>query len=432
MAKELRVKVIREDQSCKPVLKGGSTAPADSNLQALLHSQKEQKRRLQIKKCCNSLRDLLPFVTGRLDTATILELTVSYVTYLQQRMPSDILEKVVKALQDTRTRSWFKSTKAPRKRKMNMLKEKPTVKPATTEEDFANEFIAANVLGRHIQPRKESTLLPTVPACPLQVGQPFPTPLDLNTSPAKTVILQQNPPPFGQSVASRQMCTPPFATVMNRKFASSMFPYQTPFCPVGEASHTITPEMSLNVNISQAGIINYCGPIPRQPVMVNQTDFQQMAFDQVHPLSSPVFMNEDIAPLAVLNQNFAETVALREMVTQLPCLEGVVDSSSFKLTKTWPDLVVPQLLYESSDSSLPSFTSFLETGTVSPLLQIHDSEPMCSMAWTTPNQWAISEVSHVSQTAFHSSLPSDLPYSIQEQTGQVSCVGMSEICNKRL
>ncbi|MFT7803882.1 spermatogenesis- and oogenesis-specific basic helix-loop-helix-containing protein 2 isoform X1 [Arapaima gigas] len=389
VSQESTVKVYDGDKPCKAPLRGGFPSQADSSLQALLHSQKEQRRRLQIKKCCSCLRDLLPFVNGRLDTASTLELTVSYITYLQQQIPAEILEKVAaQALQNTGRRNWYKPIKASRKRKMNTLKEKPMVKPTTTKEDFANEFIDARVLGRHIQPKTGSTLPPAVPAHPFLLGQPFAATLDLNTSSSRTVILQQTPPSFGQSVAMSQTSGLPVSSVMSKSFAP-VFLHQTSVSLSGEANHTITPQISLNSSIYPAGIINHGGPISRPPVTMNQTEFQQLAFDQVYLPSSPMFTNQGIAPLVVLNQNFPEAVALKELcnssvvVTQPQNSEGVIDNTSFTPTNT----VLPQLFYESSDSSLPSSNSFFETGPVDPFLQTHDPGLMFS-TWPFPNQQA--------------------------------------------
>lgn len=50
--------------------------------------------RLQIRTSCRRLCELLPFVSGHLDTATTLELTAKYMSYLKQTLPQDILNKV--------------------------------------------------------------------------------------------------------------------------------------------------------------------------------------------------------------------------------------------------------------------------------------------------------------------------------------------------
>ncbi|KAG9348460.1 hypothetical protein JZ751_002195, partial [Albula glossodonta] len=86
-----------------PVFQGPSAHLTDEDFQAFLHSKKEQKRRMQIKECCSRLRELMPFVRSRMDTASTLEMTVKYMTYLRQWLPEDILEKVIKGLEETRT-----------------------------------------------------------------------------------------------------------------------------------------------------------------------------------------------------------------------------------------------------------------------------------------------------------------------------------------
>lgn len=50
--------------------------------------------RLQIRTSCRRLCDLLPFVSGQLDTATTLELTAKYMSYLKETLPPDTLSKV--------------------------------------------------------------------------------------------------------------------------------------------------------------------------------------------------------------------------------------------------------------------------------------------------------------------------------------------------
>ncbi|XP_028320778.1 uncharacterized protein LOC114474573 [Gouania willdenowi] len=67
--------------------------------QTSLHSRKEQKRRLQIKTSCQRLCQLLPFVNGPLDTATTLELTVKYISYLKDILPPHILSKAIETVE---------------------------------------------------------------------------------------------------------------------------------------------------------------------------------------------------------------------------------------------------------------------------------------------------------------------------------------------
>ncbi|XP_066555864.1 spermatogenesis- and oogenesis-specific basic helix-loop-helix-containing protein 2-like isoform X2 [Amia ocellicauda] len=92
----------RSEPHASPVVRAAPSPPLSPSedlnckLQALLHSRKEQRRRLQIKKCCDSLRDLLPFLKNqRIDTASVLEMTVKYMKYLQRKVPQGILSKGV-------------------------------------------------------------------------------------------------------------------------------------------------------------------------------------------------------------------------------------------------------------------------------------------------------------------------------------------------
>ncbi|MBN3301565.1 SOLH2 protein, partial [Amia calva] len=94
--------VSRSEPHASPVVRAAPSPPLSPSedlnckLQALLHSRKEQRRRLQIKKCCDSLRDLLPFLKNqRIDTASVLEMTVKYMKYLQRKVPQGILSKGV-------------------------------------------------------------------------------------------------------------------------------------------------------------------------------------------------------------------------------------------------------------------------------------------------------------------------------------------------
>ncbi|KAG5837501.1 hypothetical protein ANANG_G00239940 [Anguilla anguilla] len=86
-----------------PLPEGPSAELTSGDLQAFLHSKKEQQRRMQIRQCCGRLSgcrsgccecELLPFIRSRTDTASTLELTVKYMAYLRQRLPQDILDKV--------------------------------------------------------------------------------------------------------------------------------------------------------------------------------------------------------------------------------------------------------------------------------------------------------------------------------------------------
>ncbi|XP_015197334.2 spermatogenesis- and oogenesis-specific basic helix-loop-helix-containing protein 2 isoform X1 [Lepisosteus oculatus] len=160
-------------------LSSSSSQKTSCTNEAFLHSRKEQKRRLQIKKCCNHLRDLLPFLTKkRVDTASVLEMTVKYIKYLQCRVPEETLSKVIKALEEKIMRQWYKPVKLPTKRKY-IKKKNQTSEPALAtekqiDEDLIDNFIAANVLGRCIQPALQKPSNPCVaiypPVAPVMVS----------------------------------------------------------------------------------------------------------------------------------------------------------------------------------------------------------------------------------------------------------------------
>ncbi|KAF0990205.1 hypothetical protein HZS_5583 [Henneguya salminicola] len=63
----------------------------------LRHSNKERFRRERIKNSCNIMRHLLPHETQqtvKLDMATVLELIVQYLSYIQRSIPSYILNAI--------------------------------------------------------------------------------------------------------------------------------------------------------------------------------------------------------------------------------------------------------------------------------------------------------------------------------------------------
>ncbi|XP_044057381.1 uncharacterized protein LOC122878560 isoform X2 [Siniperca chuatsi] len=111
----------------------------ESELQASLHSRKEQKRRLQIRTSCRRLCDLLPFVNGQLDTATTLELTARYMSYLKETLPPNILSKVNKAVEENVSSSCKNVQRSQKKRRTVRLQRntfqraKPGAKKSTED-----------------------------------------------------------------------------------------------------------------------------------------------------------------------------------------------------------------------------------------------------------------------------------------------------------
>ncbi|KAK1146746.1 hypothetical protein AOXY_G35749 [Acipenser oxyrinchus oxyrinchus] len=85
--------------------------------EALLHSRKEHTRRLQIKECCDRLRALLPNVKDNwIDTASVLEMTVEYMRYIQNSSRGSFLTvctsfQVAKLMGENQTGRWWKQTK---------------------------------------------------------------------------------------------------------------------------------------------------------------------------------------------------------------------------------------------------------------------------------------------------------------------------------
>ncbi|GLD53489.1 uncharacterized protein AKAME5_000623600 [Lates japonicus] len=101
---------------------GGKYSPSSEKkreLQPSLHSHKEQKRRLQIRTSCRRLCGLLPFVNCQLDTATTLELTARYMSYLKETLPPDVLSKVNKAVEEKVSGLW-KNIQRPQKKRYKL------------------------------------------------------------------------------------------------------------------------------------------------------------------------------------------------------------------------------------------------------------------------------------------------------------------------
>ncbi|XP_029302975.1 uncharacterized protein LOC115018219 isoform X2 [Cottoperca gobio] len=92
---------------------------------------------LQTRTSCRRLCDLLPFVNGQLDTATTLELTTRYMSYLKETLPPDILSKVNKAVEAKVSGSCKNVQRQQKKRrtlrtnKNTLQREKPAAKKST-------------------------------------------------------------------------------------------------------------------------------------------------------------------------------------------------------------------------------------------------------------------------------------------------------------
>ncbi|XP_034778652.2 uncharacterized protein LOC117972746 [Acipenser ruthenus] len=188
--------------------------------EALLHSRKEHTRRLQIKECCDRLRALLPNIKDNwIDTASVLEMTVEYMRYLQNKVPEEVLSQVAKLMGENRTGRWWKQTKTPLQPTKPQLKGKErNIKKSKCKKDKnpkagrfkakkpKADYLAANSLGRCILPAvdRSSKLRPT--------GQPAaPAVIIPDSNPNSAEVLFQDFPaqqyPEGINVTFESFCT---------------------------------------------------------------------------------------------------------------------------------------------------------------------------------------------------------------------------------
>ncbi|KAJ8280127.1 hypothetical protein GJAV_G00050830 [Gymnothorax javanicus] len=373
---------------CELLSEGPSAQPANGDLQALLHSKKEQKRRSQIRECCERLRELLPFIKPRTDTATTLELTVKYMTYVRQRLPQDVMEKVVKALEDNGPDTWFKPTKAAEKRMERLVRNKrrnaPLPEPSSAS--FADDFIAAHVLGKRIQPKVDgirpiSTVHPS-----MLIGQPFAPLPDLKSSSAPSVPHGRASVPFPQTYVVSQAFSGPAAMAPTR--APTVFWKQAcgPVSPV-MVNQNLVPQVIPNPSVSPAVIVGE-SPLPPVQMLVVGPDFlPPVGLEPGYaPLAQPAMMNQTFAQLGPLkdpcapefapsSQPFTSTVAPGAVF----CYQPITTASA------WEDEVLSEILYDSVPS-LPGTTSYHSDHRVDNLPPSSAPEPSFSYPRSGPNQ----------------------------------------------
>ncbi|KAJ8368532.1 hypothetical protein SKAU_G00085600 [Synaphobranchus kaupii] len=363
---------------------GSSAELRNGDLQAFLHSKKEQKRRLQIKESCERLQELLPFVRHRMDTASTLELTVKYMTYLRQRLPQDILDKVVKALEENGTETWYKPTKAPKKRTTCRPRNKPrnAPKPVPTDQSFADDFIAAHVLGRHIQPKVQG-LQPTSSPPLVLMGPPFDPPPDPN------VALGQPSGPFGQTFGTNQAYSE--QAVMDPSCVLPVF-WKQACGPVSSmmVNQNFVPHMVHNPSMAQALIVEESSLPLVQTLMVGPEFLPAVGLDPGYPPpAQPVMMNQTFAPLGSLNDPcpLEITTILPPACTTVP--RGVSDYRPITTAATWHDPLLSEILYDSAPSLL-SLSSSHSTIRVDNLPQSSTPEPLFSTSLSGPTHWDFS------------------------------------------
>ncbi|CAL8363965.1 unnamed protein product [Merluccius merluccius] len=211
---------------------------SSSGLQASLHSRKEQKRRLHIRTSCQKLCELLPLVGEPLDTATTLELTARYISYLNTTLPPDLLNTVNKTVQQNVKVSWKKTKKPPKKRRTIRLKRNTTQRSQPSAQKTPDNA----ALWRNVPP-PPSVSADRRPATLLIAEQPSPPPpppdpvampilLDKSSVPRGQMLRQEQPSSF--STSSFSSSTSSFQSVENNwitppphAFCSSAFPSPT-------------------------------------------------------------------------------------------------------------------------------------------------------------------------------------------------------------
>ncbi|XP_029923142.1 uncharacterized protein LOC115370309 isoform X2 [Myripristis murdjan] len=365
----------------------GSSPETDSELQASLHSRKEQERRLQIRTSCRRLCELLPFVSGHLDTATTLELTAKYMSYLKQTLPQDVLTKVHKAVEENMKSSWKKPRKPPKKRKTIRLKRntsqiaKPSAKKSTKV---------------HISRRQR----PTWHKNSEEVNQPsisisLPLMMDQALSPAEgpatvhapPILLDKSAVPRGQMlpVCQNQFPAASFQSVENNWMnSSSAFPSpaSSSFTSAVIGQTFLEPSSShaaaLEIWDGSAGLAN---PAALPPANVSQpynAPDQASVMTLILPLAEH---SQGHAPLAGLNENTPAVDVMNQALVPLVAFQGATLSSD--VTSERLDLSVsdtPCNLRPLEQSSLCSFSPWTHSSqdTVSPfwldlLLDTNDS-----------------------------------------------------------
>ncbi|XP_064158593.1 uncharacterized protein LOC135236257 isoform X3 [Anguilla rostrata] len=372
-----------------PLPEGPSAELTSGDLQAFLHSKKEQQRRMQIRQCCERLRELLPFIRSRTDTASTLELTVKYMAYLRQRLPQDILDKVVKALEENGPERWYKPTKAPKKRRTtcparNKTADVPIAVP--TDASFADDFIAAHVLGRHIQPKVEG-IQPVGPLPPgMLMSQPFDPPPGLTLVPGLTsgpgltsapgpssasgssVALGQASGPYGQASGPYGQASGPYgqAFVMNQAYGEPAAPGPGYGPPVfwkqacGPVSSGVVNQNFVPQTVHNPGhpFLRGSSLPPVQTLMVGPGFLPRVGPDPGYPPPPPrhVMMNQTFAPLGSLNDPRPPGVTTNLPPACAAASGGVSDYGPITTAGSWEDRLLTEILYDSAPSQ-PSLSS---------------------------------------------------------------------------
>ncbi|XP_039986564.1 uncharacterized protein LOC120791855 isoform X2 [Xiphias gladius] len=267
---------FKDDRKAEPTR--GKRCPSSEKrreLQPSLHSHKEQRRRLglvssrlQIRASCQRLCDLLPFVNCQLDTATTLELTARYMSYLKETLPPDILSKVNRAVEENVGGLW-KNTQRPQKKRRTVRLKKNTSKRAKPAAKKATENHVSRRCTPHENCKKQNQPSITI-TNPLTMDQLLPTAEGLTTAHAPPILLDKSAVPWGQMlpVCQDQFLSASFQSVENNWLKpTSAFMNPTSCAFTSEIISSSLPQTGLDPSSSH--VVLDVPPGPADPVSLS-------------------------------------------------------------------------------------------------------------------------------------------------------------------
>lgn len=202
------------------------------------------------------------------------------------------------------------------------------------------DFIAAHVLGRHIQPKVDgiqpsSTLQPAV-----LTSQPFDRPPDPNSALSPSVGPVQASGPFGHTFLMNQAYGEPAA--MDPAYAPPVL-WKQACGPVMVTTRAVIVEQS--------------SLPPGQTLLVHPELLTPVGLDPgCPPMAQPAMVNQSFAPLRPLND-----LCPLEVTTSLPptsaAAPGCVSDYMPIATVPWADQLLTEILYDSAPE--PTFSSSL-------------------------------------------------------------------------
>nr|XP_033486952.1 uncharacterized protein LOC117259608 isoform X2 [Epinephelus lanceolatus] len=306
----------RPSNGCRDDLKDEPTrgkrypsSKKERGLQASLHSCKEQKRRLQIRTSCRRLCDLLPFLNGQLDTATTLELTARYISYLKETLPPGILSKVNEAVEADVSGSWKNKEKPQQKRRTVRLKKnslqraKPAAKKSTEADGLTTAHALPILLDKSAVPRGQM-----LPVCRDQF-------LSASFEPAENDWMNPTPCAFTSAMMSHTF----LPQIGLQPSSSPMFWDATP--------DLVDPVALPSVNFGQAysppeqtTITNFIVPL------VEQGQFSSSLAGPTDSVSAGDFTNQPLIPFSVFQSATLSSDNLIPEAGYLPVSDTLCDS----------------------------------------------------------------------------------------------------------